>query len=135
MKYMVLLLAGLIAGQSAYSEVSPPFQINTAKYQDYRGVNSPLSFVGIAKVAPKDVQRFKSKVDSMIPVMRAQPGNRSYEYMQSMSDSTEFVFVEEWDNGAHLADHMDSAAVGDLLSVVGPMFNNGFFKIMILKKN
>jgi quinol monooxygenase YgiN len=133
MKKLIASLAALMMSQAVLAEVSAPFQMSTANYNDYRGVKTPVIFLGFAKIQPNQVENFKAIADSFVNIMRAQAGNVSYDYHQSLSDSTEFFFVEEWESGKALADHMDSKAVGQLVSQVGPLFAQDL-KIVILNK-
>ncbi len=135
MKALFAILAGLMIGQSALAAPSTPFRLNTADYNDFRNTQGPVTFVAIAKVQKKDVEAFKAVVESLVGTMRAQQGNIYYEMHQSLTDSTEFLFLEEWESGKDMADHMDSAAVKELVAKAGAMFKPGFPKFLVLKKN
>jgi quinol monooxygenase YgiN len=134
MKTLIAILASLMLSQTSHAELSAPFQIHTANYKDYVQVNVPVSFVGIAKVNAANAKRFAAIAESYVETMRAQRGNISYNFRQSLADPTEFMWIEEWQTGRDLADHMDSEAVAGLLAQVGAMFEPGFPKIVILKK-
>ncbi len=134
MKTIIATLAALML-QAAQAKPVEPIQLKGSDYKAYVEVKTPVTFVGIAKVAKKDVEKFKAIAKSYEPTMRAQIGNIYYDLQQSLSDETEFMWIEEWKDGKSLADHMDSQAVGQLLGKIGGMFAPGFPKIVILKKN
>ena len=134
MKTIIAALVALMM-QNAQAKATEPIQLKGSDYKAYVDVKSPVTFVGIAKVAKKDVEKFKAIAKSYEPVMRGQSGNIYYDLQQSLSDETEFMWIEEWKDGKSLADHMDSQAVSQLLGKIGGMFSPGFPKIVILKKN
>jgi quinol monooxygenase YgiN len=130
-----LIIAALLVTGSAKAEVSAPFQLTTVNYKDYAGVKERVTFVAIAKIKTGEAERFKKIVQGLQPTMRAQAGNISYDLHQSLGSENEFLFVEEWADGRSMNAHMASAAVAELFAKAGSLFESGFPKILILKKN
>lgn len=135
MNAIIGLIAALALNQPAQATTSEPFRLDIANYQEYRQVKSPVTFVAIAKVKAGQAEQFKKIVNSLVNVMRTQEGNISYDLHQSLSDGSEFLFIEEWKSGKDMANHMDSDAVRELVSKAGALFETGFPKFLILKKN
>lgn len=135
MKSILTAIAALMMTQITFASTKDPIRLTGSDYKAYVDVKTPVTFVGIAKVAPENAEKFKSIAKSFEPIMRAQSGNIYYDLQQSLSDKTEFMWIEEWKDGKSLADHMDSKAVSQLLGKIGGLFSPGFPKIVILKKN
>lgn len=135
MKALVLTLAILMgATQTSQAGLEQPLQIHTSDFNQYVNVASPVTFMAIAKIKPENVDQFKDIVDGILSTMRAQEGNIRYDYFQSLENPTEFYFVEEWQDGQSMKHHMQSEAVGSFFGKAGPLFVEGFPKIIISEK-
>lgn len=131
MKTLIALATALLLGTQAQAE---NIELQTTNYNEYNEVRTPVTFMGFAKIKPGKEKEFAAIVESFVGTMRAQTGNIAYDYHQSLANGSEFVFVEEWKTGKDMVDHMNSQAVNDLVSKVGPLFASPL-KIVILKKN
>lgn len=109
-------------------------QLTTAKYKDYLNVKTPLVLVGIARVKAEDVGRFVSIARSYRKTMRSQKGNLAWSLDHSLSNSTEFMWVEEWKDGRSLAEHIESAAVKELSSKVNGFYANPMSVVILMKE-
>jgi quinol monooxygenase YgiN len=63
----------------------------------------------------------KSVLLRLIEPTRAEKGCVRYELHQSETDPADFVFLEEWANGAAIAAHMQTPHVQDALSRVATL--------------
>jgi len=134
MKTVITILTALILSNQAVAAQPTAVQLTASNYKDYADVRTPVTFLGFARVKAGKEEEFATIVDTFVGTMRAQRGNISYDYHQNLADPTEFFFVEEWKNGSDLEAHMDSKAVGELVSKVGPLFASSL-QILVLKKN
>ena len=57
---------------------------------------------------PNSIDEVRSCLSDLIEPTRKEPGCISYELLQNRSDSTDFTFVEEWDNDDSLMAHLQT---------------------------
>ena len=65
---------------------------------------------------PAKVQELKSVLLRLIEPSRAEEGCIRYELHQSETDAADFVFLEEWANGAAIVAHMQTRHVQEALA-------------------
>ena len=91
----------------------------------------PIVQIAIAKVKPGTQEAFKTAVEKILKPTRAEAGNVSYHYIQSIQDPTEFIFVEVWKSNEAIDTHMSTPFLKAFFAEVGPLFEVGY---PILKK-
>lgn len=64
------------------------------------------------------VEELKSLLLGLVGPTRAEKGCISYQLLQSKTDRSHFVFVEEWTSNAAIDEHMATSHVQDALSKV-----------------
>ncbi|HXH31326.1 MAG TPA: antibiotic biosynthesis monooxygenase family protein [Bacteriovoracaceae bacterium] len=131
MKTLLLASLMLFAGASYAADSAP--SLKTSNYNQHTQVNQILTQVALAKVKPEHAVEFKRIVSGLLGQLRAQPGNISYEFAQSLEDPTEFVFTEKWISGASIKNHMESSLIQDFFGRVGNFFEAGYPQLIILK--
>ena len=77
----------------------------------------------IAKITGQQdkTEALKSVLLDLIAPTRAEAGCISYQLFQSDEDSAEFVFIEEWADGAAIDAHMKSAHVQSAFAKAGSL--------------
>lgn len=62
---------------------------------------------------PEKVEELKSVLLGLVEPTRQEKGCILYELLQNQQDSTDFVFVEEWESEALLNAHLDSPHINE----------------------
>ena len=117
-----LAVVGLLGGLLMNFGVAQGAQVDQIK---------PVVQIAIAKVKPGTEGAFKASVEKILLPTRAEGGNVSYHYAQSIDDPTEFIFVEVWKSNAAIDLHMNTPFLKRFFAEVGPLFETGY---PILKK-
>jgi len=62
---------------------------------------------------PNRQEALKSTLAGLVEPTRQEKGCQLYQLLQSQSDPTEFVFIEEWENQAMLNAHLTSPHINE----------------------
>jgi quinol monooxygenase YgiN len=74
-----------------------------------------LRVIARIKARPGKVNELLLVLSSLVEPTRKEPGCVSYRLLQNNQDSTDFVFVEEWQSGAALESHFATKHFKDAL--------------------
>jgi quinol monooxygenase YgiN len=85
--------------------------------------------VAQVKVKPGTEDAFKEAASRIVEPTRAEAGNLSYEFYQSLTEPTDFTTYEQWRSQADLDRHMQSAHMTLFFQQVGGDFVAGYPQI------
>lgn len=87
---------------------------------DYAGV---VQVVANVFVKPGDEEKFKAAAARIVGPTRLEDGNVSYELNQSLTNPSEFVFLETWGSKTALNLHLATEHMAAFFDVVKPLFS------------
>jgi quinol monooxygenase YgiN len=134
MKSLLVTIAVLIMAASLSWADNAGIQLTPSHYKDYLEVKTPVVLLGIVHVKAQDVERFIEINKKYKKTMLVQTGNLAWSLDQSLSNSSEFIWIEEWRDGRSLARHIESATVRELSAEV-KLLSEGPTSVIILRKN
>jgi len=117
-----LALIGLLGSLAMNAGVAQAAQVDSTK---------PVVQIAVAKVKSGTQDAFKAAVEKILKPTRAEAGNISYHYIQSIDDPTEFIFIEVWKSAGAIDLHMSTPFLQAFFTDVGPLFEPGY---PVLKK-